>query len=70
MSLHYPGFFHEVNRVALLEKAKSASSLGLLECALCGWSWLKVETAAADWELNVVCRDEYACFRRQQMKMR
>ncbi len=73
MTTYYPGFAHDVFREELLEKARAAHPHGLLICSICGWSWLTMETAKINPSLEgnfpVGCRDEFDCFRRQQVKM-
>lgn len=64
------GFYEDAFRVPLLEKARDER--GILICVVCGWAWLTVDTAKiANTMKNfaVVCRNDYDCFRRQQMNL-
>ena len=64
--------FEDAYRVPLLEDARKAHSHGLLICASCNWAWLSIDTAKVENTLSrliVVCRNDYDCVRRQEMRM-
>lgn len=66
-------FYEDVFRAELLEKARSANKHGLLICESCGWSWLTIETARIDTNLDgygVRCLDLNDCIRRSGMRMK
>lgn len=71
----WPRRYEDVNRVELLKEARKRHPLHLLECVLCGWQLLTMETAkvSAFETLNVgygaVCADQNDCFRRQRDKV-
>lgn len=74
MTTYHAGFYQDVFRVELLEKARSAHPQGLLVCEACGWSWLTIETAKIDPSLGsgfcVACANDADCFRRSSMNMK
>lgn len=66
------GFAEDVFREQLLEKAQLEHPMGILVCVICGWAWLRVETAKIHNTMKnfaVVCRDDYECVRRKPMRM-
>lgn len=66
------GFAGDVFREQLLEKAQLDHPMGVLVCVICGWAWHRIETAKISNMMTnfaVVCRDEFECFRREQMNM-
>lgn len=57
-------------RIQLLERI--LSERGILICAACGWVWLTINTAKISPIMKnfaVVCRNDYDCFRREQMNL-
>lgn len=62
------GMYEDVCRVDLLKAAREKHPLRLLECVLCGWSWLTMETAKVSNFMEdgyqVTCADEHDCLRR------
>lgn len=65
MTQYYVGFAHEVLKDEILERAASSTRHRLLICSQCKYAWLTQETAKADWDCNVVCKDEFECLRRR-----
>lgn len=69
----FPGYYEDVFRNELLEKARSTNKHGLLICEECGWVWLAMETARINGSsdgLGVVCLELNDCMRRRFMNMK
>jgi hypothetical protein len=59
------GFWNDVHREELLDRAKEAHPHGLLVCARCRFVWLNKDTAKVDLDGEVVCMEDRECFRRR-----
>lgn len=62
----YVGFEHEIMREEILAEARRRHPHGLLVCSYCRFAFLTDEAAKADFGCEVICADEYECFRRRR----